>query len=224
MNGVIRDAFIRIHQEDVIGRLKSEFDARYRGCIYRAKIEGGTEVSRMIAAHRKQARLNNKGELLQERRRQQLLNSSNPKEVKQGMAMVTPASIFEQMATPDMVESEFDADELRESAGAEDDDADAATHMNPDHDGDFESAADPASADLTPQQAKELNGMENFGSSLGALHGTNYFVIEMGRAERRQKPKATPRLELWLPLRFPDIPKKGDFDVEKLRGSKYFFS
>ena len=223
MNGVIRDAFIRIHQEDVIGRLKSEFDARYRGCIYRAKIEGGTEVSKMIAAHRKQARLNNKGELLQERRRQQLLNSSDPKDVKQGLAMVTPASIFEQMATPDMVESEFDPDELRESAGAEDDDADA-THMDSHRDGDFESAADPAADLLTPQQAKELNGMENFGSSLGALHGTNYFVIEMGRAERRQKPKATPRLELWLPLRFPDIPKKGDFDVEKLRGSKYFFS
>ena len=218
MNGVIRDAFIRIHQEDVIGRLKSEFDARYRGCIYRAKIEGGTEVSRMIAAHRKQARLNNKGELLQERRRQQLLNSSNPKHVKEGQAMITPASIFEQMATPDMLKSEFDLAELCEPT--EDDDADAThTNSHSQDNADFDSTAD-----LTPQQAKELEGMESFGSSLGALHGTNYFVIEMGKAERRAKPKTVSRVELWLPLRFPDIPKKGDFDVEKLRGSKYFFS
>ena len=67
--------------------------------------------------------------------------------------------------------------------------------------------------------------MEGFGTSLGALHGTNYFVIEMGRAERRARTtKTASRVELWLPLRFPEIPMKGDFDVEELRGSKYFFS
>jgi DNA-directed RNA polymerase len=31
-------------------------------------------------------------------------------------------------------------------------------------------------------------------------------------------------IELWLPLKFPDIPEKGDFDVERLRESEYFFS
>jgi DNA-directed RNA polymerase len=31
-------------------------------------------------------------------------------------------------------------------------------------------------------------------------------------------------IQVWLPLTFPPVPKKGDWDVARLRESKYFFS
>ena len=31
-------------------------------------------------------------------------------------------------------------------------------------------------------------------------------------------------IHVWVPLAFPDIPKKGEFDVRTLKESKYFFS
>jgi DNA-directed RNA polymerase len=32
------------------------------------------------------------------------------------------------------------------------------------------------------------------------------------------------KILLWVPLEFPEVPKKGDFDVSRLRDSTYFFS
>ncbi|AEO66530.1 ae40eba9-3164-45ce-8854-00a6f3c02bcc [Thermothielavioides terrestris] len=215
MNTVIRDSFIRIHREDVIGRLKAEFEARYRGCIYRAKIDAGTDVAKAITAHRKKHRLTAKEELLQERRRQLLLQSRNPQEVAEGKAMVTPASIFEQMATPDMVANAVDPDELR----ADDEDEEAAS------DGDDSREPGELCEPAPPTKSKELKGMENFGNQLAALHGSNYFVMEMTKSIRREgRYTKTPPVWLWMPLTFPDIPKKGSFDVAKLKESKYFFS
>jgi DNA-directed RNA polymerase len=31
-------------------------------------------------------------------------------------------------------------------------------------------------------------------------------------------------IQVWLPLTFPPVPKKGTWDVTRLRESKYFFS
>lgn len=217
MNGVIRDSFIRIHQEDVIGRLKSEFEARYRGSIYRAQIDGDSEVAKAIVAHRRKIRLSVKDELLQEKRRQELLRSTNPEEVKEGKEMVTPASIFEALATPDMVDSQMDAEEL----AAAEEEGDASTFEA----GDVEEPAPREPEALSPQEAKDIASMESFGTHLKGLHGTNYFVMEMTKSARKKEvTKKAPKTPLWLPLTFPDIPKKGNFDVTKLRGSKYFFS
>lgn len=43
--------------------------------------------------------------------------------------------------------------------------------------------------------------------------------------------KAAPRsvslkrsIQVWIPLTFPEVPKKGGWDVSRLRESKYFFS
>jgi len=223
MNGVIRDSFIRIHQEDVIGRLKSEFEARYRGSIYRAQLDADTEVAKVISAHRRKARMTIKEELLQEKERQELLRSADPNQVLEGKEMVTPASIFEALATPDMVAAELDPEE--HSAGEEGGDRHASgLAMDEGVDGDLGSASRESEA-VSAQMAKEIAGMESFGTQLQKLHGTNYFVTELNRAARKKEmAKRSPKLALWLPLTFPEIPKKGNFDVTKLRGSKYFFS
>jgi DNA-directed RNA polymerase len=38
------------------------------------------------------------------------------------------------------------------------------------------------------------------------------------------KKKQRPNLKVWVPLTFPTVPKRGDFDVSMLRDSAYFFS
>ncbi|KAK4125647.1 DNA/RNA polymerase [Parathielavia appendiculata] len=236
MNAVIRNSFIRIHQEDVIGRLKSEFEARYRGSIYRAKLDATTHVGKKILEHRKKHRLTIKEELLQERRRQVLLRSIDPEEVRQGREMVTPASIFEALATPDMVASDVDAEDLVASAEEEDGDLDAAAT---DSDGDIEEAleaaesadaeVDAASPDLTKSDDEQrhkrfLEKAESFGVALAENAGTNYFAQSMHGDLEKPTKKRMAQISLWLPLTFPEIPEKGNLDVTKLKESKYFFS
>ncbi|KAL2132650.1 hypothetical protein VTI74DRAFT_3555 [Chaetomium olivicolor] len=232
MNKVIRDSFIRIHSEDVIGRLKAEFEARYRGCIYRARIDQTSDVAKAIQAHRKKAKLTIKDELLQERKRQELLRSMDPEEVRQGREMVTPASIFESMATPDMVAPDLEPGELL--AGDEDDGpvegAIGGSHDGGDIDGDSStSSASGAGVSDVPLVSEKpphtVEGAEKFGRNLAELHGTNYFVMEMNKASRSANTRTKkPMISIWLPLTFPEIPKKGDFDVKQLKESKYFFS
>src|SRR5690242_19538322 len=131
--------------------------------------------------------------------------------------MVTPASIFEALATPDMVDSQMDAEEL----AAAEEEGDASTFEA----GDVEEPATREAEARSPQEAKDIASMESFGTHLKGLHGTNYFVMEMTKSARKKEvTKKAPKTPLWLPLTFPDIPKKGNFDVTKLRGSKYFFS
>ncbi|KAH6856247.1 hypothetical protein B0I37DRAFT_366904 [Chaetomium sp. MPI-CAGE-AT-0009] len=209
MNAVIRDSFIRIHQEDVIGRLKAEFEARYRGSIYRAKIDSKTEVGKRIVEFRKGRRMNVKDELLEERQRQLLLRSMDPEEVRKGREMVTPASIFESMATPDMIVNDVDPEELLDDGHG--------------------AAAEEHRAEEPAPEGKSFEGLKNFAASLEELYGTNYFMMEMTKSKRAQETReksssSKSQTSLWLPLTFPAIPKKGDFDVTQLKGSKYFFS
>ncbi|KAL2020454.1 hypothetical protein VTK56DRAFT_8420 [Thermocarpiscus australiensis] len=234
MNDVIRDAFIRIHSEDVIGRLKAEFEVRYKGSIYRAKLDNSSDVARKIVEHRKKHRLSAKEELLQEMRRQELLRSMDPEEVRQGREMVTPASIFEAMATPDMLENEVEPEDLRPALDDElegeaplprgSDDA-----LELDEGGSLEASSDidggAGSETALSEDSDAANRLGDISSHLEALNGSNYFVMEMNKNFRRQNPKRPQgKVSLWLPLTFPDIPKKGDFDVRQLKESKYFFS
>ena len=236
MNGVLREAFIRIHGEDVIGRLKTEFEARYRSCIYQARIPANTPAAKEIAAHRRKNRIGTDAEVLQERRRQTLLQSSDPKEVQEGRDMVTPASIFEQLATPDMIMNDLEPEEMRAAHLLEEDEAAAAGVEYTPPDGEVPEEADEieqamrATADEDellaelPLVDKELEGMEQFGSKLKNLYGTNYFVRETTKSDRRPTASRVGQVVFWTPLVFPEIPKKGDFDVQNLRKSQYFFS
>jgi DNA-directed RNA polymerase len=227
MNGVIRDAFIRIHREDVIGRLKSEFEARYRGCIYRAGVDSRTEAGKRILEHRRKHRLTVKDELLAERRRQILLRSMDPEEVRQGKEMVTPASIFERLATPDMVVNDVEPGEMLSSAQDEDGDGDVAGEESAAVEEEIAAAEEEPAATTLPSMKKDPSSLKNFPERLRQQYGTNYFVMEMTKSARNKEKKVgklPPKVSLWLPLTFPAIPQKGDFDVTQLRGSKYFFS
>lgn len=53
MNTVLRDAFIQMHSEDIIGRLKQEFETRYKGSFYLATIKADTEYFSKVKQWRK---------------------------------------------------------------------------------------------------------------------------------------------------------------------------
>lgn len=190
MNRVLRDAFIRIHGEDVIGRLASEFQARYKGSLYLAKVDRNTDVAREIAALRGGKRRTMQDELLLERERQRLLASSDPDEVQKGMEMTTPASIYEKFSTSDALVSENELDEIAlgnipsSSKNLEDDEE--------------------SSRELEPTPEEELNRVK------GMIEVT-IFEAKLKKMTSRERPSTKAKVDyasFWVPLTFPAIPAK----------------
>lgn len=101
MNKIIRDAFIRLHSEDIMGRLAAEFNARYKGYMHLASVWSKSSAGRKITEWRKNLdpeakkgglAIRKREELILERRRLALLASEDPREREEGEAMVTPAT------------------------------------------------------------------------------------------------------------------------------------
>lgn len=104
MNGIIRDAFIRMHSDDIIRRLRAEFITRHKGCLHLATINAYSPLGQEIKNWRKTLKFAPKGskrrieELLMERRRQELLASEKSEERLEGESMITGAKIYEDFA------------------------------------------------------------------------------------------------------------------------------
>ena len=102
MNRIIRDAFIRMHSEDIVGRLAAEFKARYKGYMHQASIFTDSPLGRKILRWRrghhrgikKTVLVKKREELMLEHRRQALLASEDPKEREEGEMMETPGKFF----------------------------------------------------------------------------------------------------------------------------------
>ncbi|KAI0152408.1 DNA/RNA polymerase [Hypoxylon sp. NC0597] len=221
MNRVLRDCFVRIHSEDVVGRLAAEFEARYKGSVYLTKLERGTPIEAKISALRKGKKQTLKAELLEERERLRLLGSSDPEDVKKGREMVTPGSIFEEMSASQPLSS---TDEMEPLALGNISDAD--TVLNEESDDELVSS-DKRDTDI-PDEDSELENPEHFKSMLGVSRFESELTgaakpARKTNAKSKSKTKGT-GLSVWLPLTFPEVPKKGDFDVSRLRDSQYFFS
>ncbi|KAG5984378.1 hypothetical protein E4U55_005053 [Claviceps digitariae] len=212
MNGILRDAFIRIHEEDVVGRLAKEFEARHKGCLYLSHIEATSEVAKKIKELRKKSGLSPKEELLLEHKRHSLRLSGKPRDLEAAKKIVTPASIYEEMSGQDV---DVDLAEDRNALGLEgrlSDEVNAAKSienadpmLQEDHDG--ETALE---AQEDAERHIEPDDLTMFESHVVGI-------------TTKQKHKRLP-VPLWLPLTIPPVPKKGDFDVRRLRESKYFFS
>ncbi|RYP19296.1 hypothetical protein DL767_009685 [Monosporascus sp. MG133] len=217
MNRVLRDAFIRIHSEDVIGRLAAEFEARYKGSLYLSKVEPASSLGNKIKEHRKTKRMTLRDELLEERERQRLLQSEDPVEVRKGQAMVTPASLFEGESKIQPLSSIEDINQI--SLGhipSPDEDANVAL---------AEEESEEAASDMAEGTDAQLLRGED--PELGkTMMNTTHFELKLtGAAKRSDKAgKSKNPVQFWLPLTFPEIPKKGDFDVSRLKTSAYFFS
>ncbi|KAL7807014.1 hypothetical protein V8C44DRAFT_338126 [Trichoderma aethiopicum] len=207
MNEVLREAFIRIHEEDVVGRLGAEFAARHHGSIYLAKIDPDTPVAKKIKELRKASKLSPKEELLLEHKRNQLKLSGNPWDLEAAKKIVTPASVYEEMMAAEVdMDIQEDAKDIGLGAIPDESQLLDAEDLEAQKDGSA------VSAEFTERLMKDMH--------------SSFFETKVAgekSASSQQKKKKTP-LPVWLPLTIPEVPKKGDFDVKRLRESKYFFS
>lgn len=230
MNTVLRDTFVRIHSEDVIGRLAAEFTARYKGCMYLARIRGETPLFDKIQSLRKSQRNRHpKGtsaklaELLAERKRYRLLNSTDPKEVEEGKAMITPGSLFEECSTegdlaPDDNLSELKIGEMspREVKLSMDQEIKVGDVAN------IEKINNPLTGGTISDLAMSTDNEESAEWAADEPAPTA-FERKTGARKRRTGPSIQYEWA-WLPLNFPPVPQKGEFDVSRLKDSDYFFS
>ncbi|KAF9776654.1 hypothetical protein IL306_005121 [Fusarium sp. DS 682] len=209
LSGVLRDAFIRIHEEDVVGRLSAEFHARYRGSLYLANIPNESPAAAKIREYRKTSKLTAKEEVLLEHKRNTLLRSGNPWDVEAARKIVTPASIFEEMsATEEDPEIEKETEDIGGLGDV------------PESEGNLTSAVQEAVQEMDPE-GEEIAEMSK--KLLERLKHSNFeFRVIQPKKEVKQTWKKV--THFWRPLTFPDLPKKGDFDVKRLRESQYFFS
>ncbi|KAH7394857.1 DNA-directed RNA polymerase mitochondrial precursor [Phaeosphaeria sp. MPI-PUGE-AT-0046c] len=232
LNVILRDAFVRMHSEDIVGRLAEEFKARYAGAMYLAHITSLTDVGAKIkdwrityyrstgrrvtntASARGSATIE---ELALEQKRLRLLKSENPEEVEEGKAMVTPTSIWLESNDPTALSSFRmavlgDTDKKKESKAGRDKpivhEADIIAQ-----DDESPTLPDAAIDSVDASTAPEQDLAESQPSRGRSRKGSRVAV-----------PQQESLLTVWIPLTFPPTPKKGGWDVSRLRESRYFFS
>ncbi|EEP75502.1 predicted protein [Uncinocarpus reesii 1704] len=209
MNLVLRDAFVRMHSEDIVGRLAAELKARYSQNMYLAKVRPKSSVAKKIDAWRKtngrgKGKEHQADELILEHKRLQLLRSTNEAERAEGEAMVTPGSIFESLK--DAEESLVSVQSLGVAAMG---------HISPE---DEAASAEPSLLPEAP--TNPLNDLFQ-----GDLDPVDAGAETAGPATNVSKKKpAKKTCWVWLPVTFRPVPAKGDFDVTRLKKSEYFFS
>ncbi|KAF2227114.1 hypothetical protein BDZ85DRAFT_257299 [Elsinoe ampelina] len=231
LSELLRDAFVHMHREDIIGRLKEEFEARYKGCMYQACIDAASPAGKKISAWRKGAGSASmkayKGlglaerELVIEHERLRLLASKDEVERKKGEEMMTPARIFEE-------EGAWDALILPTGLASQRLGSAPEGEVNVD----AETEADTNEAlDVQAEDAASAEELQLFEAESDAEERQNEAKLTEGQLRAQmlgmrvtKKPTTTKRKSnIWLPLTFPDVPQKGAFDVRTLRESKYFF-
>ncbi|KAF2626763.1 DNA-directed RNA polymerase mitochondrial precursor [Macroventuria anomochaeta] len=224
LNTILRDAFVRMHSEDITSRLAAEFGARYAENMYRANVHATTEVGKRISKWRvankssKTTATDGIGtkhgiasfdEVALEAQRQELLKSEDPELRAKGEAMETPTSIWLEYK---------DATSLASFRLSLLGDTETKT-KNVEH----------SKFDEIMENSKALEEaiMKSEDPESGPVPETA--TAEQLSADRKPKRVAKwlgemSTVQVWLPLTFPPVPKKGDWDVARLRESKYFFS
>ncbi|EFX05804.1 mitochondrial DNA-directed RNA polymerase [Grosmannia clavigera kw1407] len=239
MNRVLRDAFVRIHGEDVVGRLAAEMAARYRGCMYLAQLSRASAAAGRVVAWRKaQGRLTLRDELVLEKRRLDLLQSADEAAVARGRAMVTPASIYaayEAEAGEVGAEAAIEAEDVTEfnlgsipvprekgTNGVVEEEGEMEIEGEVEADSETHNVESHLDADEEDEAEAETEAETATRESAG-LFETQLKNLAPKKAKKTAAPKKAP-VQIWMPLTFPPIPAKGDFDVRRLRDSDYFFS
>ena len=212
LNTILRDAFIRMHSEDIIGRLATEFSTRYKGCLYLASVKANSKAGKEITEYRamrtkellvkrQKGKIKAKShividELLLERRRSRLLTSEDPADRTEGESMITPATIVADNGDEDFtILEDFEGGIGKISDASEDELQNEASSVD-----DIDSMNNIESIDgLTPAHMAD-----------GDLDLTSEPVEEDTKKKAKKKPtrKVEKQLRVWLPLTFPAVPKK----------------
>ncbi|KAE8150605.1 hypothetical protein BDV25DRAFT_154124 [Aspergillus avenaceus] len=218
MNEILREAFVRMHSDDVVKRLAAEFEVRYGQNLFLAKVNLQTKLGKAIRSHRKQnyKKVSKVQELMEEFKRQKLLRSDDPEVQAQGRAMVTAASVFEELGGTD--DDLAIASSLGETVvGHVPENLEAAERRAS---GMGTDASDPAIESLITDFDDVLGPK----ASSGEVASEPDLYDEDAGEETTKKKASAVYTWLWLPLRFRDVPRKGEWDVTRIRDSQYFFS
>ncbi|KAI9891345.1 MAG: DNA-directed RNA polymerase [Vezdaea aestivalis] len=205
LNAVLRDSFVKIHSEDIMGRLTEEFNQRYAGSFYWANLDVKSVAGQKIKAWRAQRgtkREVNKrvDELVLERQRATLLSSDDAEARKEGQQMITPLSIIEDLAQQENKDCQTYINQITNFAKATARDQPLQKTMNAKREVLLSQEGQSVELDTETTQIDKEN------------------VLDLIESKIRKAGK------FWLPLSFPPVPSRGDFDVSRLRSSKYFFS
>jgi DNA-directed RNA polymerase len=194
MNTVLRDAFVRMHSEDIVARLAAEFAARYSGHMYLASVKKDTDLGRKIAKAKgfsssKPAKAHLK-ELIVEKRRQSLLASEDPAERAEGEAMLTPAKVYEERVGD---EDEAIIEKLDGAIG----------EIKVEEEGSESSLeADQALLDANNLDAILPDPTRDMDESLDATEEAPKVM------KKKQGTPYRSKVFFWMPLTFPRVPKK----------------
>lgn len=258
MNGILRDAFIRMHSENIVGRLAAEFRARYKDYMYQAQVNTKSEVGRRITAHRrKEAQSQQRGkrgspsapsivknvklrELLNEWKRQRLLASEDEAEREQGRNMVTPASIFEEFGSQGESQlasvhslgqtaighiPEETSEEALGTALESNEDVDMQNTLSPlfeegeeEEEEDVEAGED-VDADTDSEDVHVDVNDAKIADSQGVVKDQEENAKPKKRIRTRNKPIQKNQW-LWLPLTFPEVPKKVNHPISPILFSR----
>ncbi len=195
MNQILREAFIRLHSEDIIGRLRAEFVVRYKGCLQLLSIPRKSAAGQEIARWRRERKTGKTveknwkmKELLMEARRLDLLESDKPEERLEGESMVTPATIYRDANTKNGATDISDTDGNRRGQSplemAIEEEADAAL-------------SGPAEQLANDDMITDVN-------SLGIHETEEDELVEPTPPKRKTKAE----ILFWAPIHFPPVPKK----------------
>ena len=225
MNRIIRDAFIRMHSEDIVGRLAAEFKARYKGYMHLASVYGKSPIGRKILEWRRKvdpeakkggAARRKAEELVLERRRLALLESEDPKEREQGKAMVTPAKYFAEAADDKaMAPSDIKSATIggMDSASSRSVKLKANQRLEVGDIGNIETVVgDDETEDLeldgtaNPQATRDET--ETLADTTPDAEAGSEFLTDDPEPRKKKAATRDRKIWLWLPLSFPPVPKK----------------
>ncbi|KAL7270076.1 DNA-directed RNA polymerase [Rhizina undulata] len=213
LNRILRDAFINLHSEDVMAKLLAEFETRYKGYKYLAKVNEDTAVAQAIKLVRKKRAeyLGMKGkkkltvidDLLWELERERLIASEDPLERKVGEEMITASVLLERAGGPMELE-----DKEKVTAGL--------------GEVDMKVGKGKKEADVFNTENEDVDSADEFATDMEGEEEEE----EEEDVEPVVKPKKTVNKTtlVWMPLKFPPLPEKGEFEVSRLKDSQYFFS
>ena len=219
MSVALRDSFVEMHKDNIVGRLREEFQTRYKGCMCLVPVIKKSPVGQKITEHRRNNKKSEMNELSLEAERMCLLASEDPEQRAKGEAMVTPGSIMasEGDESAVAVPSQFASHQLGtipqhadvEATNTDSDERDMFDTTAETQEGVVPGSVLDTDVEAIPEQAANNSTEEDTGPRLGK--------------DGKPKKPFTLMISVWVPLTFPDVPPKGEFDIHKIRDSHYFF-
>lgn len=231
LNDLLRGAMIRMHSEDIIGRLREEFVARYKDCLQWVAIDGQGALGQKIEQYYKrkpgpispfrQNRVKDESqtnELLWEYQRQKLLGSDDAADQEEGQNMESAYSIYEEFLRqhPDVSPTSLYGGAITSRSLQHEGSEQAGLETQSIEEGVADTEMEEIASEEEPEEVTAAEPCAETEDSKDSR--------DEERAELKKPTSGQRRIYLWMPLTFPEPPRRGGFDVTQLEKSVYFFS